>query len=754
MSCRPLPGCRPEPLASYLKSLAVLRLVAEQKEADARGFWQDDVFQLESHLTEDELVRFFLEEYSPTPIVAPWNGGSGFYEGDQMDGIDGIAASDQSRFALYRETIELIRTWGELPLRPETDEVLAVRLEAEASHKTGKASQALLDDARAVRRGASAASVAKARTKANEAWRARRKAQIVRVCRSRLPDGAVDWLDAVIALAADGTMRFPPLLGSGGNEGNLDYTNGFMRRIRELLIEPDGRTESLLRNALFGAGATGLMPESVGQHDPGRAGGFNQGPGIEHKKIPTNPWNFVLAMEGSIVWASAITRRSAASGASAPFTVQPRAVGFTSASSGDAGKARAEVWTPIWRHAVPYRELKAFLGEGRAEVGGRPANDAMEFAQAAASLGVDRGISEFVRYGLLKRRGDSYVALPEGRFAVAARSEADLVRQLDPLLQRLDAFLRRFPNSEPPPRLASHRRAIDEGIHHALARGGQSSIKGLLAALGRMERLIAARDRSKDPKLAQPLGGLRPNWLVGAADGSAEVRIAAALASVGPTGKVGPLRANLSPVDLSRTLRWADHGRQVAWRGSSLAERLSGVLAQRMMDAGRLDCPYNPVAGSLPLALGDVVAFLEGAVDDGLLEDLLFGFTLLDWHDWEAVRTARDRLREAEASTLGGLVPTSYCLLKLLFLPRPLRIRDAEIDIRPEPAIVPLLLADRLGDACRIARRRLFAAGLPPVTAEFRDGEDGTRLAAALLLPVRSSRPLARRALLESAALA
>ncbi|MFN8188291.1 MAG: type I-U CRISPR-associated protein Csx17 [Gaiellales bacterium] len=749
-----LPACRPEPLASYLKSLAVLRLVAEQKDPDARGFWKGDVFHLDSRLTEDGLVRFFLEEYEPTPIVAPWNGGSGFYEGDQMDGIDSIAATDQPRFALYRETIELIRAWEELPPRPETNEGLARRLEAEASRKTGKQRQVWLESARSIRRGTSADGVAKARTKANEAWRSRRKAEIVRVCRSRLPDGAVDWLDAVIALAADGTMRFPPLLGSGGNEGRLDYTNGFMRRVGKLLVEPDGRTESLLRNALFEEGTLGLTAESVGQHDPGHAGGFNQGPGIEHKSVPTNSWNFMLAMEGTISWTSAISRRSTTSGASAPFTVRARAVGFTSASRDDAGKARAEVWTPLWRHPVAYRELKAFLGEGRAEVGGRPARDALEFAQAAASLGVDRGISEFVRYGLLKRRGDNYVALPAGRFAVTARSEADLVRQLDPLLQRLDAFLRQFRPGEPPPRLASHRRAIDERIHHALARGGQSSIKSLLASLGRIERLLAERDRSKDPRLSRPLGGLRPDWLPGAADGSAEVRIAAALASIRPTGKVGPLRANVSPVDPSRTFQWADGRRQVAWRGSSLAERLAGALARRILDAGRLDCPYNPVAGSLPLALDDVATFLEGNVDEGLLEDLMFGFTLLDWHDWKAVRTARDRLREPDVSTAGDLPPTSYCLLKLLFLPGPLRIGDAEIDVRPEPAIVPLLLTDRVGDACRIARRRLFAAGLLPVTAEFPDGEDGARLAAALLLPIHSSHSIARRALVERTSLA
>ena len=65
-----LTGCSPEPLASYLKSLALLRLVSEQKDSLARGWWERDVFYLELKFDEVELIRFFLEEYRPTPIVA------------------------------------------------------------------------------------------------------------------------------------------------------------------------------------------------------------------------------------------------------------------------------------------------------------------------------------------------------------------------------------------------------------------------------------------------------------------------------------------------------------------------------------------------------------------------------------------------------------------------------------------------------------------------------------------------------------
>ncbi len=74
-----LEGCTPEPLMAYLKALGVLRLVSEQRDPDARGHWDGGVFKLNTALDRDELVKFFRDDYKPTPILAPWNGGSGFY---------------------------------------------------------------------------------------------------------------------------------------------------------------------------------------------------------------------------------------------------------------------------------------------------------------------------------------------------------------------------------------------------------------------------------------------------------------------------------------------------------------------------------------------------------------------------------------------------------------------------------------------------------------------------------------------------
>ena len=55
-----LDGCAPAPLAHYLKALGILRLLAEQVDSDARGWWEGDHFRLAMRLDRGELERFFL----------------------------------------------------------------------------------------------------------------------------------------------------------------------------------------------------------------------------------------------------------------------------------------------------------------------------------------------------------------------------------------------------------------------------------------------------------------------------------------------------------------------------------------------------------------------------------------------------------------------------------------------------------------------------------------------------------------------
>ncbi|SRR6266567_3935569 len=91
-----LHGCSPTPLAHYLKALGVLRLLSEQLPPGTprpRGAWIGETFVLHTTLDRAAVELFFLHDYRPTPILAPWNGGSGFYfrekKLDQRDPITG-----------------------------------------------------------------------------------------------------------------------------------------------------------------------------------------------------------------------------------------------------------------------------------------------------------------------------------------------------------------------------------------------------------------------------------------------------------------------------------------------------------------------------------------------------------------------------------------------------------------------------------------------------------------------------------------
>ncbi|MGH9760581.1 MAG: type I-G CRISPR-associated protein Cas8g1/Csx17, partial [Blastocatellia bacterium] len=112
-----LNGCTPEPLMNYLKALGVLRLVSEQADPEARGFWRNDAFVLNSRRfagsaskDQEMLVKFFLNDYRPTPVVGPWAGGSGFFSKDNKQAVTALASSTSGRCGAYRAVIKAVHS--------------------------------------------------------------------------------------------------------------------------------------------------------------------------------------------------------------------------------------------------------------------------------------------------------------------------------------------------------------------------------------------------------------------------------------------------------------------------------------------------------------------------------------------------------------------------------------------------------------------------------------------------------------------
>ena len=784
-----LKGCTYEPMSAYLSALAVLRLVSEQKDPDAKGWWDNrGVFHLDSCLDEDGLINFFLEEYRPTSIVSPWNGGSGFNDGDNVDSIKVIMGDDSDRFALYRETIRTVRSFPEIPNTSLPVSELVAFLHANVGGMKGNKRDKILDLLNKTEKLAlevpskfpdekilnntieeleilakdpeTALDGEKKRSNLiksviKEAKKVRTtvkniqknmgtcKENIISACRDHLDDQVTEWIDAATLIAPDGKAVYPPILGTGGNDGRFEFSNNFMSCIIGMLLNNTYFSKALLKNAIFDKKTDCLQNITLGQYNPSRTGGFNQGNGIENKdEFKANPWVFILTFEGAIPWGGSVVKSKNMKLKEnniirSPFTVRSVKVGYSSSSEQE--KSRAEIWAPLWKNPTDYRELRLFFSEGRANIGRDSATNSIEFVEAATSLGIDRGISGFVRYNLLERRGNSYLALPAGIVNVHYKEESDLIREINRPLSWIDSALG---GDDIPPRFISARRKIDEKLFDALLYGGKKSVKSLVSAIGEFEKLVSQSVNGNDPIIKNPITGLSPEWIKLADDGSLEVRIAVAIASIGHTGNVGPIRANISHADPKNSSQWDKGGGQFAWEGNSVYARLSNVLARRMMDADRLGVKLNPLWGAIRISEKDISAFIEGHIDESLLENLIFGFSWIDWNKKDEVYELSKSLFQDEGGwkipVKHGIVSRSYALLKLLFLPDGITKGDNRIVVKPEPSVIPLLCANRINDACRIAERRLKTKDFIPVTSAFPDGKHGVRIAAALLIPLRN----------------
>ncbi len=181
-----LDGCRPTPLASYLKALGVLRVLSsgtnhvtgKPADEEARGWWENERFHLRTSLGREEVVKFFLHGYAPSPVIAPWNGGSGFYAKDNKDGF---------RTLISWPVAERFRPFS-----------LAIGVATEVLSSLGLSSRPAGDA----------------------------KVELVETLRARLPESALPWLDAAPVLSGE-NLRFPQLLGTGGNDGRFEFTNNY-----------------------------------------------------------------------------------------------------------------------------------------------------------------------------------------------------------------------------------------------------------------------------------------------------------------------------------------------------------------------------------------------------------------------------------------------------------------------------------------------------------------------------------------------
>jgi CRISPR-associated protein Csx17 len=693
-----LEGCTPTPLAGYLKALGVLRLLGEQRpEWTVRGSWRSNRFILRStsfsgHPDHNQalLAEFFLSDYQPTPLLAPWGARSGFYPGSSegtarlaLQDISDSARKGHKQVLRYGAAIQRVRSMLKqhgLREKPEGDEKLA----------------------------------------------------LLKLCRAEFPDDELPWLDACYVLTAE-DRQFPPLLGTGGNEGSGSYVSGFAQMVVACVIK--GQYNAAIYTCLFGKSLPATTgDQTFGQFFPEAVGGPNMTSGFEGERA-TNAWDYLLALEGTLAFAAVATRRLdtvLANQFASPFTVRVATSGHGGVSSREGEKSRAELWLPIWDRMVSWTELVTLLREGRATVGRRPAQDGLDFVRAIAGLGVDRGISAFQRHLIVERLGQNNLAVALQPVVVSRNPDVNLIEELESA-QFLDR-LRRFARDEQAPaRIRSRVRQLEDALFEMAQRPEPRVLQEVIVHLGVLSLLLGKSRKGREAVL-RPLCGLSESWVLKADDGSAEFRIAAALA--GLHGGM-PLLPFLVPVAQDKYGNWAwnPESRMAVWGEGGFAANFGHVISRRRLEAERLgwdDSPFHFRAG---VSAGDVAAWLTGELNETRLTSLLLGLA-----------HARIPMHLASRGNT-SVMPAAYSALKSFFTPHSLLTHlyllppDRSLPLPGE--LVTKLQAGRTQEAVDLAWRRLRAAAFPlpasPRQAPSAQYLDGPRLLAALAIPFETA---------------
>jgi CRISPR-associated protein Csx17 len=587
-----LPGLRPEPLASYLAGLGLIRVVGERADPDVTATWTSDGLVVTTKVSD--LAAWLADEYVPTPILSPWNNGSGFGRKDKepLRVLNLLREHPSPRLGAFRDAIAL----GEKVVREARDK-------GWISDTPGGG----------------------------------QKNRVVKEFRNRCPDELLAWIDAAIVLAGEDTF-FPPLLGTGGNDGRLDFSTNFHQRLLEVIDQPNSL--ALAKDLLAGTEEQQLARAAVGQFDPAAAGG----PGSSRFGAAdslVNPWGYILFVEGALLFAASAVRRNqfGAGRAAMPFTVIGSPDGSDSGASGE--ESRGEVWTPLWQRPLSIAEIRQLFAEARASWRGKPARRSVDFYAATRTLGVARGIDAFTRYGLQRRNGLAFAAVPLAHVKVREHAEVRLAADVEDWAGRFarDASgavgeaVRRF-----------------QAAHLAYARDGSPlRLAQMLAELTSLEHAVGRSGRSRESapvRYAPPATAFIAEL---AKQPSPELRVAAGLASCatlpGPDPATNPrrtMRQLLLPVDPGDNKqpngRWRDSPVIPGFGTRPLPRVLADVLVWRCRtapaerDAGNYrGVPAFRNGVAVPTA--DLHAFAAKRLDMDLLSMYLRACLALNWRN-------------------------------------------------------------------------------------------------------------------------
>lgn len=657
MTTHVLPGLGCVPLINYLAALGVAKGISKQADPAARFGWRDGVFHMDTEV--EDVADFFVRDFVPTPVFSPWNGGSGFGEKDKtpLEYIRILESSTAHRLASYRNALAVIRS------------VLIVKSE--------------------------------------KGWT---KERFVQELRNRLPDDALPWMDASVVLTAKKT-EYPPILGTGGNDGRLDFSTNVHQRLKDVLpelgAEPE-RSRAWMQDLLWGRSTEKLLAASVGQGDPVGAGTPGSS-AFGSADAMVNPWGFILMVEGAMLFAASVAKRLGEqnSRVAIPFTVSSSPDGPIPGSAKEEG--RGELWAPLLE-SVTLPELRQVFEEARVSWDGGTASSAVSMYAAVRSFGVNRGISAFQRFGFLKRNGLAFVAVPLDHITVKARPEVVMAREP---LRRVRTFHKA---SGVASKTAARR--FDASVTAFVRDPEWWNGIAMLRAQTELE-LTALRSRKNREELGHPSKLVPANAVIPVCRelflNSPEARIAAGIASATfllPTasqqggGSGGqPIRRLLVGADPKNPKEPIDPEVMVPGLG---ARPIVDVLADLMVWLAQHPGEDTHLArGWLPflshrylVPWTDIHAWVGGLLDDDLVTHHLLAFLAVDWSSGEYMDTVTS---DGECLFLD---PTLAILQALAS--RSVRVRGTASDatgaaVGLEPNWPLQLRADRVADVHRAA---------------------------------------------------
>ncbi|MEW6365726.1 MAG: type I-U CRISPR-associated protein Csx17 [Acidobacteriota bacterium] len=541
--------------------------------------------------------------------------------------------------------------------------------------------------------------------------------------------------------------RFNPILGTGGNVGKRDLAKLWKDACR------------LARGSGSDAWLKGTLTGEYDQELPDLSSGgtwfvfanktFNSGQGW-YREGRISPWSVLFAMEGALMLIGETSRRLGSRSrpyAAFPFVSDPA----QPVAPGEIGLAEAEFWAPLWEAPATLAEIRSLFQRGLARIGGRAAQAPHEFAIAARAVGVDAGVTEFVRYELRQTTSSQvYEAIPRAHVAVPRTRRppgAGTGRESDAeLLVRLveSGWLDRLPYEPRDPKKRGRFKGLRGPVEAAIIRVGEDPGDPgrwgeLLLTLARVQARI---DRNKTLRdRCAPLPRLSTGWFdrIWPANHSPETIMARSIASIGARSDA-PMLVNVYGVQVkdSRYIHFPQSRPQRAvWHSGQPLRALFDVIHRRLLDAAVTD--VVPLDATCPCPASLVYAFLDR--DEQIQVDRVCAWipalSLLDWsRSGPGMPSGVMRSPPADGTHL------LHSLFKPFFHPRAVQVlgrstRNCQPRAGLSRSLLHLIQYGHLEEAFQLVRNWYLAVGSDIVLPPPDLATDGERLAAALLMPMQ-----------------